>query len=375
MSDTYETDLVVIGAGVVGLACGAAFARSGTQTLVLDSESRIGSHTSSRNSEVIHAGIYYPTGSLKHRLCIRGRDLLYSYLALRKIEHRRCGKLIVSTSLEEDEKLEQIYELSQVNGVKNVNRLTASQARALESEIYCTSAISSEDTGILDSHGLMLSLAAEIEDRGGNVVLRTPVLGARALDKGGFDVFIAGESPAHIRCKFLINAAGLYAARVAEALEMPSPVRAQTHFAKGSYFSCLATSPFERLIYPAPVKGGLGVHLTLDLAGRMRFGPDVEWLDHADPSKIDYAVDIDRAKNFYAAIRRYWPGLPDNALIADYSGCRPKAGTRREAITDFRIDLPCDHGQPGLAHLIGIESPGLTSALAIAEYVQEALKE
>jgi L-2-hydroxyglutarate oxidase LhgO len=373
MSETFKVDTVVVGAGVVGLACAAALARQGREVVVLEAETAIGTQTSSRNSEVIHAGIYYPTDSLKHTLCVEGRHRLYAYLTERGVEHRKCGKLIVATSDAENAKIETIHEQALRNGVENMRMLDAAEAMVLEPRLFCTTAVYSAETGIVDSHGLMVALRGELEDGGGMIAFGAPVLGADVLSRGGFALTVGGAHPARMECDRLVNAGGLGATGLASALtghDRPAP---RLHLAKGSYFGYSGRPAFSRLIYPAPVDGGLGVHVTLDLAGRMRFGPDVEWLDHDDPARVDYAVDIRRAQSFYAAIRRYWPDLEADSLTADYSGCRPKLSGPGEPAADFRIDDPAVHGQEGLVELFGIESPGLTSALALADRVARAL--
>ncbi|MBS0384265.1 MAG: NAD(P)/FAD-dependent oxidoreductase [Proteobacteria bacterium] len=365
----YDIDCLVIGAGAVGLACAAELARRGREVLVVEATEGIGSGISSRNSEVIHAGIYYPTGSLRHRLCIAGRRKLYAYLAERGVAHRKCGKLIVATSAEEEAQIAALHERALQNGVEDMALLTAAEALALEPNLQCVSALLSAETGILDSHGYMLALRGDLEANGGMVALNAPVLGGRLVSGGGFEIRIGGEAPALTRCSVVINAAGLHAQAVARSIEgLPAEHIPPLVLAKGSYFGCAGRAAFGRLIYPAPVEGGLGVHLTLDLAGRMRFGPDVEWLASSDPAHVDYQVNIARAQSFSAAIRRYWPALPDDALTPDYSGCRPKLSGPGQAAADFRIDGPDLHGVAGLVNLFGIESPGLTASLAIGEY-------
>ena len=360
-----KTDVVVIGAGVIGLAIAAALARSGREVMVLETEGHIGTQTSSRNSEVIHAGLYYPTDSLKHRLCVEGRRRLYPYLESRGIAHRRCGKLVVATSPEEEAHVEAVLAQAQANDVEDVSRLTGAQARALEPALNCSFAILSAQTGIMDSHGLMLALQGEVEDHGGFIAFNTAVAALRVTPHG----FQVETGSGRLDCRILINAAGLQAPTLAAAMDgYDGPTRRQW-LAKGSYFGCAGAPTFSRLIYPAPINGGLGVHLTLDLGGRMRFGPDVEWLATDDPESIDYGVDSQRAEGFYAAIRRYWPALPDAALTADYSGCRPKLSAPGEPAADFVLDGPEVHGHAGLVHVLGIESPGLTSCLALAEAV------
>lgn len=366
--EVHQIDAVVVGAGAVGLACAAELARRGRDVLVLEAAGCIGSGTSSRNSEVIHAGLYYPTGSLKHTMCVRGRRMLYAYLAARGVAHRKCGKLIVAASAAEEEQFAALHRRAEENGVENVATLTGAEAMAMEPNLACVSALLSAETGIIDSHGYMLALLGEIESRGGALALHAPVLRARALTAGGFEVETGGGNAATLRCRVLVNVAGLGAQRVASTIEgVPAETIPPLVLAKGSYFGCAGRPAFSRLVYPAPVDGGLGVHLTLDLAGRMRFGPDVEWLDQHDPARVDYSVDPRRAESFYAAIRRYWPGLPDGALTPDYAGCRPKLSGRDERGADFRIDGAETHNLPGLVNLFGIESPGLTASLALAE--------
>ena len=369
-ADIYQTDCVVIGAGAVGLACAAELARRGREVLVLEAADSIGSGISSRNSEVIHAGMYYPTSTLKHRMCVEGRRKLYAYLAERGVAHRKFGKLIVATDADEETKIAAIHKLSQENGVENCRLIGASELKALEPHVSGVSAMLSPETGVVDSHGYMLALLGELEFHGGSLALNAPVLRGETLAGGGFIVEIGGEAPARMRCTTLINSAGLNAQAIAQSIAgIPESTIPPLVLAKGSYFGCSARAPFAHLIYPAPVDGGLGVHLTLDLGGRAKFGPDVEWLDETDPARVDYSVDPKRAESFYVAIRRYWPTLPDGALTPDYAGCRPKLSRRGEPAADFHIDGPEMHGLEGLVNLFGIESPGLTSSPAIAEEV------
>lgn len=363
----FDTDALVIGAGAVGLACAATLARSGLDVVVLESTGVIGSGTSSRNSEVVHAGIYYPTGSLKHRMCVAGRRLLYPYMQARGVRHWKAEKLIVATSDAETKKIAGLLDVAKANDVEGVYLMDAADAMALEPSLQCTGALMSSETGLMDSHGLMLAYQGELEGHGGAIVFETPVERVAILAGGGFEVWAGGADPARVRTRILVNSAGLHAQRVASAMEglAPEHIPPQT-LAKGSYFSCAGKPAFRHLIYPAPVDGGLGVHLTLDLGGRMKFGPDVEWLSETDPDKVDYTVDIRRADSFYAAIRTYWPGLEDGALTPDYAGLRPKLSGPGQPAADFRIDGPELHGHEGLVNLFGIESPGLTSSLAIA---------
>lgn len=369
-----DVDVVVVGAGAVGLAIAAAFARTGRDVLVLEAGRAAGMGTSARNSGVIHAGMYYPTGSLRHRLCVQGRRQLYAYLAERNVPHRRTGKLIVATSPAETAKIEAIHATGLSNGVEGLDLITGAAARAWEPDLACEAALWSPETGILDTHAYMLALQGEIEDAGGAIALATPFQQADQIP-GGFRVHTGGADPATIACRCLVNSAGLHAQRTASRIAglAPGHIPALV-LTKGNYFSCAGRSAFSRLIYPAPVDGGLGVHVTLDLAGRMRFGPDVEWLATGNPDAVDYTVNPARADAFYAAIRRYWPGLPDGVITPDYSGCRPKLSGPGEPAADFRIDGPALHAIPGLVNLFGIESPGLTSSLAIADEVRLLLE-
>ena len=369
-ADVYEIDCLVIGAGVVGLACAATLAERGRDVLVAEAAAGIGTGVSSRNSEVIHAGLYYPTGSLRHRFCVEGRRRLYAFCARTGVGHRKCGKLVVATSASEEAAIAGVYDRSIQNGVEGVALLSRAEALALEPNLACVSALLSPETGIVDSHGYMLALLGELERAGGVAAFNAPVEGGVASKGGGFEIRIGGEAPALVRARAVVNAASLGAQAVAASIEgVPAEIIPPLKLSKGSYFACTGRPAFTRLIYPAPQEGGLGVHLTLDLAGRMRFGPDIEWLDHGDPARADYAVDPARAESFYDAIRRYWPALPDGALAPDYSGIRPRLFGEHEKAVDFRIDGPETHGLEGLVNLFGIESPGLTSALAIADEV------
>ncbi|WP_243303718.1 NAD(P)/FAD-dependent oxidoreductase [Geothrix oryzisoli] len=359
-----SVDCIVIGAGVVGLALARHLALAGHEVVVLEAEDRIGTGISSRNSEVIHAGIYYPAGSLKARLCVAGNRALYAYCAARNIDHRRCGKLIVATDESQVEGLRQLKARAEGNGVPDLHLLEAAGARALEPHLNCVAALHSRSTGIIDSHGLMRALGRDAEAAGAVVVLKSPVLGGRPAS-GGLELAVGGSSPMPLRARRVFNCAGLGAIRLARAIEgarpgslPPSPRR----LAKGNYFSLAGAAPFSRLVYPVPDGSHLGVHLTLDLAGQARFGPDVEWVDHED-----YAVDPRRADGFYAEVRRYWPGLPDGALQPAYAGIRPKLHGPDEPAPDFLIQREGAHGVAGLVNLLGIESPGLTACLALAE--------
>ncbi|MGR4865486.1 NAD(P)/FAD-dependent oxidoreductase [Caulobacter sp. LARHSG274] len=359
-------ETVVIGAGVIGLACAAELARRGHEVLVLESQDIIGGGISSRNSEVVHGGMYYPEGSLKAKHCVAGRRLIYEYCADRSVAHRKATKLIVATSESEVAKLESIAAQGGRNGVEGLEWLDGHQALALEPALSCLTAILSRETGIVDTHGLMLALQGEIEDAGGTVVFRTPVVGV-AHAGGGFIVRTGGAEPFEVTARVLVNAAGLQAPAVALGVEgLESWHAPRQWLAKGNYFSYAGPPAFSRLIYPAPVDGGLGTHVTIDLAGRMRFGPDVEWVDSES-----YAVNDDRADGFYGAIRRYWPGLPEGSLVPDYAGIRPKLTGPGGDAADFVLQGPEIHGLAGLVNLFGIESPGLTSALSIAREVAD----
>ena len=357
-------DCVVIGAGVIGLAVARRLALAGREVVVLEAAEGIGTVTSSRNSEVIHAGIYYRAGSLMAQMCVSGRRALYRYCADRGIPHRNCGKLIVATTPKETEKLQSIRAHAEANGVEGMALLTGEAARELEPALNCDAALLSPSTGIIDSHAYMLALRGEAEERGAAYAFHTPLLRGRSC-AGGIEIEAGGDAPMTLTCDLLVNAAGLGAPAVARSIEgMPLEMIPPAYLAKGNYFSCSARAPFSRLIYPVPEPGGLGVHLTLDMAGQARFGPDVEWVE-----SIDYTVDPARADKFYPAIRRYWPTLPDGALMPSYSGIRPKIVPPAVATQDFLIQGPRDHGVAGLINLFGIESPGLTSSLAIADHV------
>ena len=359
-----KVECVVVGAGVIGLAVARRLAQAGREVIVLEAAEGIGTVTSSRNSEVIHAGIYYRAGSLMARMCVNGKRALYQYCSDHGIPHRNCGKLIVATTPQETEKLQSIRAHAEANGVPDLQFLTGDAARALEPALNCDAALLSPSTGIIDSHAYMLSLRGDAEEAGAAYAFYTPLRRARAA-AGGFEIESGGDAPMTLRCNLLVNAAGLGAPAVARSIEgMPVGLIPSAYLAKGNYFSCSARTPFSRLIYPVPEPGGLGVHLTLDMAGQARFGPDVEWVE-----TIDYAVDPARADRFYPAIRRYWPMLPDGALMPSYSGIRPKIVPPAIATQDFLIQGPRDHGVTGLINLFGIESPGLTASLAIAEYV------
>lgn len=362
-----EIDCVVIGAGVVGLAVARALALQGREVLVLESEGAIGTGTSSRNSEVIHAGIYYAAGSLKARLCVEGRHALYAYAADRGVPHRRCGKLIVATSEGQVAQLEAILAKAHANGVDDMVLLSAAEARALEPQLACLAALHSPGTGIVDSHALMLSLQGDLENAGGMVALMSPVASAVCTPQA---IELSSEDGTQLRCATVVNAAGLTAPLLAKRFEgLPQSSVPEAYYAKGNYFTLAGRAPFQRLIYPVPEAAGLGVHLTLDLGGQAKFGPDVQWVDSPD----DLVVDPRRGDAFYDEVRRYWPALPDGALIPGYAGIRPKISGPDEPARDFMISGPETHGVPGLVNLFGIESPGLTSSLAIGRHVAELL--
>ncbi len=359
-------DCVVVGAGVVGLAVARALALAGREVLILEAAEGIGTETSSRNSEVIHAGIYYPAGSLMARFCVAGRRMLYTYCAEKGVPHRNCGKLIAATNAQEDDLLAGIKRRAEANGVEGMQVLTAAEAIALEPNLHCTSALLSASTGIIDSHAFMLALQGDAENAGTLPVFHSPVHRGRRVN-GGIEIDVGGAEPMSLRCRLLVNSAGLHAPGLARHIEGMPPDRIPgTYYAKGNYFTLAGRSPFSRLIYPVPVPGGLGVHLTIDLGGQARFGPDVEWID-----AIDYTVDPHRSDSFYEAVRKYWPALKDGALQPGYAGIRPKIVPRGAPAQDFVVQGPQTHGVPGLINLLGIESPGLTASLAIAEHVLE----
>jgi L-2-hydroxyglutarate oxidase LhgO len=360
-----RVECIVVGAGVVGLAVARAQAMAGREVIVIEAAGDIGTGTSSRNSEVIHAGIYYAASSAMARLCVAGKQMLYRYCEDHNVPHRRCGKLIVATGADESDRLAAIRARAEANGVTDLVTLSANDARAKEPALNCTGALHSPSTGIVDSHALMLALRGDAEQAGAVFAFHAPFVSARR-EGDGFAVEIGGDAPMTLGCDLLINAAGLNAPDLARAIESLQPEHIPTaYYAKGNYFACTTRVPFSHLIYPLPEPGGLGVHLTLDIGGAGRFGPDVEWLE--TPA---YDVDPKRAQRFYPAIRRYWPGLPDGALVPAYSGIRPKIVPPSVAVQDFLIQDARIHGMPGLVNLFGIESPGLTASLAIAEDVR-----
>jgi L-2-hydroxyglutarate oxidase LhgO len=366
---SFDFDATVVGAGAVGLACGRALAQRGLTVLVLEREPHIGQGVSSRNSEVIHGGLYYPTGSLKARFCVEGRRLLYAFLESRKVDFRRCGKLVVATDEAEVARIEAVFQQATVNGVEGLEHLTGAQARALEPGLNAHAAILSSESGVFDSHGYMLALHGEIEQAGGSVVVSTPFERAAPLPGGGFAITAGGESGATLTTRLLVTASGLAAQTAAARIDgYPADRIPAGHYGKGVYFRLTGKAPFERLIYPPPIPGALGTHYRKDLGGQAVFGPD---LVHVETE--DYSVDPAKAEEFTRYIRRFWPGLPDGALTPDYAGIRPKLHGPGEPQPDFQLHGHAVHGLDGLVALFGIESPGLTSSLAIGEAVADML--
>lgn len=373
VSKMERIDGVVVGAGVVGLAVARALAMAGQEVVLLEADAAIGSGTSSRNSEVVHAGLYYPPGSWKARLCVQGREWLYAYCAAHGVAHRRCGKLVVATEASQEPALQALRQRAEACGVHDLQWLDAAQARALEPALRCTAALLSPSTGIVDSHGLMLSLLGEAEAHGAMLALKSPLQRLRRV-ADGFELDIGGDAPMQLHARRVVNSAGLHAVSLAARFEgLPAMALPQAHWARGHYFACSGKPAFSRLIYPMPDEAGLGVHVTLDLGGQMRFGPDVQWIPTTEAGAEDYRVDPARAAPFAEAIRRYWPGLPDAALQPAYAGIRPKISGPGQPAADFMIQGPAEHGVAGLVNLFGIESPGLTACLAIAEQVRAAL--
>ena len=373
---TDSIDCAVIGSGIVGLAIARALARSGRDVIVLEAADDIGTGTSSRNSEVIHAGIYYPKDSLKALMCVRGRHLLYEYCQSHGVEHRRIGKLLVATTNDQIPDLEKLHQSAEANGVDDLEWVDEPALKKMEPELRAVLAVLSPSTGIIDSHGLMLAYQGDAEDSGAMLAFNSPVKKG-SVEKDSIVLSIGGDEPMTLACRTVINCAGLFAQHIAASLDgMPREHIPPCHFAKGNYFTLSGRAPFSRPIYPIPEAAGLGIHLTLDLGGQAKFGPDVEWIEDApwldDAAYImglDYTVDPARGALFYEAIRTYWPGLPDDALLPGYAGMRPKIQASDEAAKDYMIQGPNEHGVNGLVNLYGIESPGLTSSLAIAEEV------
>ena len=370
MTSSENIDCAVIGAGVVGLAVARALAMVGREVVVLEAAGAIGTGTSSRNSEVIHAGIYYPKDSLKAELCVSGKHLLYDYCPAHGVDHQQCGKLIVATSYTQLDTLEDIKGAAENNGVPDLEQLTETQVRKLEPDLTTKGALLSPSTGIIDTHGLMLAYQGDAEDHGAMIAFNAPVTGGN-LEESGIRLFIGGVDELDLRCKLVVNCGGLFAHNVAASIQdFPREYIPETHYAKGNYFVLAGKTPFSHLIYPVPEEAGLGVHLTLDLAGQARFGPDVEWIN-----EIEYSVDPTRADSFYDAIRKYWPALPNASLSPGYSGIRPKLNDQGHPASDFVIDGPETHGVEGLVNLFGIESPGITASMAIAGHVLELISQ
>jgi L-2-hydroxyglutarate oxidase LhgO len=366
----FDFDAVVVGAGAVGLACGYALSRRGLTVAVLEQESAIGQGVSSRNSEVIHGGLYYPTGSLKARLCVAGRRALYAFLDQHNVDFDRCGKLVVATRAEEVPRLDHILEQAVANGVEGMRRLSKAEALAIEPQLACEGALLSPESGVFDSHGYMLALQGEIEAAGGAVVLSTPFESATPLAGGGFELRAGGLEPTELSCRYLVSAPGLSAQGVAAHIEgFPAAMIPEAHYGKGMYFRLAGRAPFAHLIYPPPIPGALGTHYRRDLGGQGIFGPDLHYVEAPD-----YTVDPAAAADFYSYIRKFWPGLPDGALSPDYAGVRPKLHGPDEPQPDFRVDAAEAHGVAGLVALFGIESPGLTASLAIGEEVAARLR-
>lgn len=365
-----DFDATIVGAGAVGLACAYALARRGRNVLVLEREARIGSGISARNSEVIHVGLHYPTGSLKARLCVEGRRALYPFLDAHGVGYERCGKLIVATDENELGAVEHLARQGEINGVEGLSWLSGAEARTLEPQLRAVAALSSDESGVLDSHGYMLALQGEIEAHGGALALRAPFLSA-SPDAAGYAIGVGGAEETRVTSRALVIAAGLGAQACAALIEgFPSARIPKLHYGKGSYFTLSGVkAPFARLIYPPPIPGALGTHYRRDLGGLAHFGPDLEFVDAEN-----YEVEPARAASFYDKVRRFWPGLPDGALVPDYSGIRPKLHGPGEHQSDFVIDDPEAHGLAGLVCLFGIESPGLTSSLAIGEEVARRLQ-
>jgi L-2-hydroxyglutarate oxidase LhgO len=361
---TEKIDCAVIGAGVVGLAVARALAQRGREVILLEAADAIGTHTSSRNSEVIHAGIYYPTGSLKARLCVAGKHALYAFCAEHRVAHRRIGKLLVATADDQIPALQKYYEQARLNGVDDLQWLAPDALREMEPALACSAGFLSPSTGIVDSHGLMLALLGDAENAGAVLALKSPVVSGK-VGRDGIRLDVGGAEPAALRCGTVINCAGLHAQQVSRTIAgIPEPTIPPTHYAIGHYYTLSGRSPFQRLIYPVARQDWLGVHVTLDLAGRARFGPDFQWID-----RVDYRFDDSRTAAFQEAIRRYYPGLADDALQPGYTGIRPKITGPGETPADFMIQGSREYGVDGLVCLYGIESPGLTSSLAIGDYV------
>lgn len=376
MSEHFSADAVVIGAGVVGLAIGRALARAGHETILLEKNRHIGMETSARNSEVIHAGLYYPPGSLKARLCVAGRARLYDFCASHGVAHKRLGKLIVAARTDQEDALSSILHRARDNGVDDLQYLSRAEISRLEPDLAASAGLHSPSTGIIDSHAYMQALLGDAQAAGASLAREASVLSAaRRGNRYRLTVQNAGEIMT-LETRLLVNSAGLWAQHVARTIEgLDAKFIPPVHFAKGSYVTLNARSPFRHLVYPVPEPGGLGVHLTLDMGGAARFGPNVEWLAATDPSEIDYAMSPNLAAEFAPRIAAYWPRVTARMLSPGYSGVRPKIGGRENPNADFRVDGAAMHGLPGLVNLFGIESPGLTASLAIAEMVEEMLRD
>lgn len=371
--DSFETDVIVIGAGVIGLSCARALSMQGRDVTVLEAEELIAAHTSSRNSEVIHAGLYYAEGSNKAKFCVQGRRALYSYLDIHKVTYKNCGKLVVAVTDEEASRLQDLLVRAERNGVEGLKILDTEDALSMEPELSpnTKAALWSPVSGIFDSHGYFLALQGECEDRGGMVAFETPVVGGEVSDSK-VEIIAGGKMPAKISANVVVNAAGHSSIDVARMIEGPHQDRLPSpRFVKGSYFSISGKTPFSRLIYPMPGTASLGLHLTVDLAGRGKVGPDAEWLSEDAEPPFDYRVDPKRAEHFYDSVRRYWPGLKDGALAPDYAGVRPKLVNPGEPSGDFHIEVE----PSGLINLFGIESPGLTSSLSLGENIAKTVQE
>lgn len=363
---SIDLDCVVVGAGVVGLAIARQLARGGRDVFIVEAAESFGTGTSSRNSEVIHAGLYYQKDSLRARLCVSGKSMLYDYCGRRKVPHLRCGKLVVATSEDELPTLQTIFGKARANGVDDVEIIGPAAAAELEPEVFCIAALSSPSSGVVDSHRFMMALLADARAAGAEIVYRTPVL-AGAVESRGIRLELGGDEPTTVRCRTVINSAGLGAWEVARSItgidgfEVPA-----RYLAKGTYFTASGPPPFRGLVYPMPNPASLGVHSCLDVAGQVRFGPDLEWVDH-----VDYSVDPARASEaLHRSIQRWYPGLRTGALTANYCGIRPKVQSPTEPARDWMILGPRELGVDGVVHLLGMESPGLTAALALGEYVE-----
>ncbi len=361
---TGRVDCVVIGAGIVGLALARAVAMAGREVIIVEQADTIGSETSSRHSEVIHAGIYYPPGSRKAEFCVAGKHALYEFCESHGVPYKRCGKIIVATSEDQQADLERLHNNATECGVRDLEWMTPEDVARMEPEVHCVRALWSPSTGIVDSHALMLALQGDAEEAGAMLALLTPATGGQVMNDG-IRLDCGGDAAMSVVADIVINSAGLHAQKVAQSISgVPAETIPPIHYCKGNYYTLSSSPPFLRPIYPVPERAGLGVHVTVDLAGQVRFGPDTEWID-----EIDYDVDPVRADSFYEAVRKYYPALADGAIAPGYAGIRPKLQAPGEGARDFVIQGPDDHGVSGLINLYGIESPGMTAALAIADHV------